>query len=716
MTIVSSRLYPGESRMENYFDKITRAMDEGKHDPDYSVRPGADVTVRQLMEAFANESWVVRRKASEALSKFGAEAVQPLSDGLSSKNPDVKYWSIKTLGNIGGEAIPVLVKALRNPDRDVATISAETLSEVDDDRVIEPLIDVMADAPWTVCNHIADSLSKMGKKTVKYLGEALKSNDENKVCWTTVVLGRMGDQAILPLIKFLRSKDKRLRFYAARALGESGDERAIKPLIEALNDSYWTVRKNAAEALGKIGGKAIEHLARSLRDPRPEVKTMATQILADIGPQALPTLFALLGDEKHNMYFDIEEIVIKMGDGAILKLIQLLGHEKPVVRGAAAQMLGKFGTAASIKPLIATLADQSWNVRKSAASSLQRIGLPAIPHLKSAISHPSENVRFWTTRVLAAMGGDAVEPLIEALSDQNPEIRIFASNALGDCDDKRVVFPLITSLKDRSWMVRKTSADSLRKLGINHIEILVKSLNDSNPDIRYWIEKVIADIGPKAVAPLINVLRNDRNREMRFFAAFGLSAIGDSTAVPHLIDALNTDVNDWVRKYSAMALGKIGDPRGLKALIEALGKERHDINDWIVDVIVKLENPPMDEISACLGPEGGARRIYAAKALGKMKSVEAIGGLVELLVDDDQELVEECRNALVAIGEPAIAPLVQALEHEQWAVRKNSAEILGDLGKVAEDALNRALVKENKNLRYWATSALRRIKKEKGQS
>jgi HEAT repeat protein len=358
------------------------------------------------------------------------------------------------------------------------------------------------------------------------------------------------------------------------------------------------------------------------------------------------------------------------------------------------------------------LADTSWNVRKAAAGALKRIGNPALANLKAAINHASENVRYWTTRILASMGNEALSPLIEALEDPNQEIRIFAATALGDTEDKRSVYPLINALKDREWLVRKSAADSLMKIGLMHIEILVKSMNDPNPDIRYWVERIIGEIGDKAIKPLIDVLRNDRNREMRFFAAFGLSAIGDKTAVPALIDALSTDVNDWVRKYSAQALGRINDPRGIKALIEALGRERGDISEWIVNVLSKLENPPVDLIAKRMREGTVQTMIYCIDCLGKIKHKDTVKHLISKLNTEDETIVPAVTRAFVETGPGAIPELVKALEDENWAVRKNSADILSMLGESAEEALNQALVKEDKNLRYWATSALRKLKKK----
>ena len=54
-------------------------------------------------------------------------------------------------------------------------------------------------------------------------------------------------------IKLLRdSQDSQIRQFVAYLLGQTGDSRAIEPLIDALQDEHVGVRGAAANALGTI--------------------------------------------------------------------------------------------------------------------------------------------------------------------------------------------------------------------------------------------------------------------------------------------------------------------------------------------------------------------------------------------------------------------------------------------------------------------------------
>ena len=68
----------------------------------------------------------------------------------------------------------------------------------------------------------------------------------------------------------MSSSSEKVRYNAARVLGEMGDSKAVEPLIDVLkNDKNGSVRLYAARALGELGdSKATEHLIESLREDR----------------------------------------------------------------------------------------------------------------------------------------------------------------------------------------------------------------------------------------------------------------------------------------------------------------------------------------------------------------------------------------------------------------------------------------------------------------
>ncbi len=97
--------------------------------------------------------------------------------------------------------------------------------------------------------------------------ELLKAKDiAHQLKWQAKIeLVKIGRDAGLPLIDALKDEDA--KYYAIRALGEIGDERAVELLSEILLDKNYGPRRYAAIALGRIRSKkAIPALKKALED------------------------------------------------------------------------------------------------------------------------------------------------------------------------------------------------------------------------------------------------------------------------------------------------------------------------------------------------------------------------------------------------------------------------------------------------------------------
>jgi len=91
------------------------------------------------------------------------------------------------------------------------------------------------------------------RKNMKGLIKTLKYNDHYVRGFAADALGEIGDsRAVEPLINALKDPFSDVQYYATRALGEIGDKRAVEPLTKALKYKDSGVRMRAAEALEMI--------------------------------------------------------------------------------------------------------------------------------------------------------------------------------------------------------------------------------------------------------------------------------------------------------------------------------------------------------------------------------------------------------------------------------------------------------------------------------
>src|SRR6266508_4060951 len=102
----------------------------------------------------------------------------------------------------------------------------------------------MADKENVDLDHVNDQISK-----VDHLIASLKDTDSSVSDSASDDLGKLGELAVLPLIKALNAENQVVRWRAAEALGRIQDIRAVEPLIDALNDNDNCVRSWSASAL-----------------------------------------------------------------------------------------------------------------------------------------------------------------------------------------------------------------------------------------------------------------------------------------------------------------------------------------------------------------------------------------------------------------------------------------------------------------------------------
>jgi len=250
------------------------------------------------------------------------------------------------------------------------------------------------------------TLSVTGDKyseIVKPFLEAFKSQDDFALI------------ALEPLIKALGDKNEYTRYHAAIALGEIGDKRAVEPLIKALRDKdeVWDVRESAVYALGKIGDGAVEPLIKFLGDEDWRVRSRAAIALDDIGDKlAVEPLIKALEDEDWRAHKYAAEALVKIGDKrAVEPLIKTLGDKNSYVRIRAAQAIGKIGDKRAVEPLIKALSDDEPWVRGNAAEALGEIGdkRAVEPLIKALEDEVLVDVHNAAKKALKKLGHEVVE-------------------------------------------------------------------------------------------------------------------------------------------------------------------------------------------------------------------------------------------------------------------------------------------------------------------
>jgi HEAT repeat protein len=347
------------------------------------------------------------------------------------------------------------------------------------------------------------------------------------------------------------------RAYAAVALGNTGDPRAIDDLLAVLadeGDRRDDLRAAAVASAGRLAATAPpEARARVVAFLR---ERMEDGRWSDAALAAIPAALVATGDETARALV-LETIARFRG--------------KRIVRASCALALGQAYDgldAAAVEALIATgRRDPDLQARRHAAialgelaardtsetpdedvvRSVRRFFLGTLDgHLKS----PGANEWYLLgaglfARRFAGYAGDVTERLARALEHGTAEEKAAAAIALGLVGTPAARRAVAPALDAKDALLRGCAAEAA---GL---------LDDTGARER-----------------LLALATEDPSDTVRYQAALALGYVADATAVTPLVDELGNSGSELTRAALTRALGEIGDRRAIAGLIALAGDAR----------------------------------------------------------------------------------------------------------------------------------------------
>jgi HEAT repeat protein len=135
------------------------------------------------------------------------------------------------------------------------------------------------------------------------------------------------------------------------------------------------------------------------------------------------------------------------------------------IRQFVAYLLGQAGDSRAVEPLIDALQDENVGVRGAAANALGRMGDPgAIPYLRPILKHDNPQLVVWAAYALTCLGDDHFSTLESALTHDDVDVRRSAILAMRQLGDQRAIGPLLALLGDEE---RRFAADSTVDEAVN---------------------------------------------------------------------------------------------------------------------------------------------------------------------------------------------------------------------------------------------------------
>jgi HEAT repeat protein len=298
-------------------------------------------------------------------------------------------------------------------------------------------------------------------------------------------------------------------------------------------------------------------------DPRPEARLAAVaEALKPGAPRPLAEAVApLLDDPDHSVRQLAVVLLGQIGNPGVPSLARALADEQPaLIRAFAASGLAQAGPGAApaAEALGRCLACPEESVRIPAALALSRIGTPALPFLRRAMSAKEAATAALGARAVGWMGREgspAVDDL-RRLSATAGEPRVAALAALVAVtgDASKGLPPLISIVRGSDRTLRRDAIDrlgELRELASGAVPTLRRCLEDSAAPVRSSAALALARIGSleAETREALTRLRRDPDPEARASVAMALTPFGTAA-----LETLHELVGDTDARVAAIAM------------------------------------------------------------------------------------------------------------------------------------------------------------------
>jgi Tol biopolymer transport system component/HEAT repeat protein len=594
------------------------------------ARNAIEAALPVLIEGLKHKEQQVSAQAAFALSQSGELAVEPLIPVLKVRDAAVRIYAIQLLVAIGDRrgidaAITAIIVMLKDRNAFVRLMVINTLSQitsVDYEPNPQPegtlLIAVRKDITFL-------------QPVVEPLITTLNDPAELVTLAATATLLRIAENAdatllqpaVGPLIVALKDKKASVRRNAASVLSavvknaanQAFIQPAIAPLIAAFNDQdIRGIHELIAEALAEVGAPVIASLITDLKHPEAGSRRNAAVALEQIAKNAKDKTFlqpavhplkAALEDPdaavRSSADKALERLKIKPRTLSVeeTELINQLKHPDPEVLRRAVYRLRGIVQAAhdpsflqpAIEPMIAALKGQDDSGWRNIAHTLGMFGELAVQPLITALTDSDADIRRGAVHALLTMAVNnadttflkpAVEPLIVALEEMSPEVRVDvragAAWALGSIAERSAelsfpqsaVEPLIavlneqgdaSALKGAAVVLERIAEQAEDKTFLRPaVEPLIAKLMDVRPLVPTHAAFALIKIGypddVEVALPVLIAALNDWDVAIRVKAAATLVNLGDK-AIPELERAAKADLNPAVREAADKVLKSI---------------------------------------------------------------------------------------------------------------------------------------------------------------
>jgi len=388
--------------------------------------------------------------------------------------------------------------------------------------------------------------------------------DESERRSLIVALGNSGcESAIEPLIHHLSDKDPMIREGAVLVLAYFRTTRVIEAIIERLDDEEVSASAQRAFII-QDSKRAFGFWSSRLEDERREIRVKSIRALGRFHSKAFSEkaawlLISFLEDQDVYVRFQgVYELGNLYAENAVSPLIERLKDTDEKIRHAAIMTLGRIGSKDAIEALVGLLNDDNkeiriWAIRwlkESACRSPETISsMNLVQTLIGFSGIDDQKSRSAIAFILGRIGSaDAIETLLRFLKDQDIDVQSYALLALGEIGSVEVVDSLVEMLKSENSQVRSSGVQALTQIGSPRaISAALKMIEDKNEEVRLQALSSLEQIQPqKAIRILCRLIKQPKYRGSLyrfFFLLRDISNISSIKITQELVESYQQEDN-----------------------------------------------------------------------------------------------------------------------------------------------------------------------------
>lgn len=568
---------------------------------------GNPIATDGLLRALSDNEAEVRQSAARALGQLGnVAATVDLIKALHDADVNVAKAATEALIKLNDLAsIPYLLDELNesNPQRKVNAITI--LEKLGDKSVITSLIPMLSELDPSVNMEAVKALVTL--QATDALPELFRllnrsyGNDSPDVENIEMAIRSLANKDAVPYLATQTHSDWwQIRYLVTELLGEIGDISAIPALFERLRDGDVDVQGAAQRSIVSFEVLAnLPVLITGLGSDRYIERQLSVNTFAEYG--GIQALIYALSLRPNNAFWQITQ---KLNTFRIASnkeyFSKALKDDVIRVRAAAAEVIGTQRETGYCSELTSLVDDTSPFVRGLTIRALSRIKcIEAIGTIQEKLEdnapiygNSTVTVADYAAITLAKLGDKTILPQLIRILISNPgDLRNEAAERIVEIGGKRTMQRLLKTIDTTSPEGKKAIIIVLARLNFDSAIPKLSELWKNNPDLEVRAEALIAMaiLGNNTINHDVLLLLNEENPNIRQKAAQTLGRIRETSAIEPLVDLVLNDDDCDVRIAAARALSFIGNETSALKLIPSLSEPCFDRNgDFLSEVIIEV--------------------------------------------------------------------------------------------------------------------------------